>query len=152
MKKAAAFALATWFGCGLSPVAPGTVGTIAALPVYFALRGRGPAALVAASLAIAAVGVWSAGVVADHTGSEDPQIVVIDEVAGVLLALAVAPFGLAGVAAAVVLFRLFDVTKPWPARAAERLPRGWGVVLDDLAAGAWAAAGVYLLELAGALA
>ena len=140
LKTRVAFVLATWLGVGFSPVAPGTAGTLAALPLFFALRGSGPFGVLAAAMVLALAGVWAAGVVAAHTRSNDPQIVVVDEVAGVLVALACAPPGLAGVALAVVLFRFFDVMKPFPVRAAERLPRGWGIVADDLVAGACAGA------------
>jgi phosphatidylglycerophosphatase A len=139
VKKKLAFILATWFGLGFSPIAPGTVGTIAALPLYFALRGFGPLAVLGAAAVLTLAGVWAAGIVAEHTGKHDPQIVVVDEVAGVLVALAFAPHSFAGVALAVVLFRVFDMTKPFPARAAERLPGGWGIVIDDIVAGVWAA-------------
>jgi phosphatidylglycerophosphatase A len=139
MKKHVAFVLATWFGLGFSPIAPGTVGTIAALPLYFALRGGGPIAILVAAIALMFAGIWAAGIVAEHTGKHDPQIVVVDEVAGVLVALAFAPHGFKGVATAVIAFRIFDMTKPFPARAAERLPGGWGIVIDDIVAGIWAA-------------
>ena len=86
-----AWVIATWWGCGLSPVAPGTVGTLGALPLFLALRERGPAVILAVGLAIAAVGIWAAGRVAEATASKDPQRVVVDEVAGVLVALAAAP-------------------------------------------------------------
>ncbi len=146
MKTKAAFVLGTWFGCGLSPVAPGTVGTLAALPVYFALRGFGAAAILAAALVLTIAGVWASGIVADVIGTHDPQIVVVDEVAGVLVTLAAAPRSVAGAVGAVVLFRIFDIMKPFPARVAERLPRGWGIVIDDIVAGAWAGAGVLILR------
>lgn len=142
-----AWGIATWFGCGLSPVAPGTVGTLGALPLYFVLRGYGLPGLLGAALAITIVGVWAAGVVADLSESKDPQVVVVDEVAGVLVALAAAPRTTAGVVVAVVAFRFFDIVKPFPARAAERLPRGWGIVIDDIVAGVWAAALVAALRL-----
>jgi phosphatidylglycerophosphatase A len=136
----AAFVLGTWFGVGYFPGAPGTAGTLAALPLYAALRPLGaPAVLVAAAL-VAAVGVWSASVVVRSVGAKDPQIVVIDEVAGVLVTLAAATSWKTA-ALGVVLFRVFDQCKPWPARTFEqRLPSGWGVVMDDLAAGVWGAA------------
>lgn len=150
--KRLAWVIATWFGCGLSPIAPGTVGTIAALPLWLAVRDHGPAAVLALAFVVTAVGIWAGGIVADQSSSHDPQIVVVDEVAGVLVALAAAPAGsLGGAIAAVVLFRLFDVTKPYPARPAEKLPRGWGIVVDDLVAGVWAAAGVLVLHAIGAV-
>lgn len=148
----AAWSLATWFGCGLSPIAPGTVGTLGALPLYFALRGFGPLAVLAAAALLAVVGTWAAGVIASETGSADPQIVVIDEVVGVLAALAASPPRFDAVALTVILFRIFDVTKPFPARAAERLPGGWGIIVDDVVAGAWAGATVLVLRHLGVFA
>lgn len=135
-----AYVLSVWFGCGLVPRMPGTIGTLGALPLYFAIRGFGWPAVLAATALVTAVGVWAAGVVARALDAKDPQIICVDEVAGVLLALAAAPPTWPGVATAVVLFRVFDMTKPWPARRLEKLPGGWGVVLDDVAAGVWAAA------------
>jgi len=96
-------------------------------------------------MVVTVVGIWSSHRTARSLGQKDPQIVCIDEVAGVLFTLAAAPVGAAGTIAGFVLFRLFDQLKPWPARAAERkLPGGWGIMLDDVFAAAWAA-GVLLL-------
>jgi phosphatidylglycerophosphatase A len=144
--------LAVWFGCGYVPRAPGTAGTLGALPLYFLVRPHGVGVVLLTAAAVAATGVWAGSVVAARTGLEDPQIVVIDEVAGVLTALAAAPEGWAGTAAGVVLFRVFDQLKPWPAGAAEKLPGGLGIVLDDVFAGAWAAAVLMGLRWVGALA
>ena len=84
------------------------------------------------------VGIWAAARVARRRGGKDPQIIVIDEVAGVFVTWIAAPPTLAGLLVGVVLFRIFDQTKPWPARLAERrLPGGWGIVLDDVFAGFW---------------
>jgi phosphatidylglycerophosphatase A len=135
-----AFVLATWFGCGLSPVAPGTVGTLGALPLYLLIAPGGPWAVALAALLVTVVGVAASGRVARHRGLKDPQVVCIDEVAGVLVALTAARFEPGQVVAAVVLFRLFDIAKPWPVRLIDRrVPGGWGIVGDDLAAGALAA-------------
>jgi phosphatidylglycerophosphatase A len=142
--------LATWFGCGLVPYAPGTAGTLGAVPLYLLLRPSGHFAVLAAAVIITAVGIWAADVVAKDLGKKDPQIVVIDEVAGVLLTLSVAPPTWPALIAGVVLFRIFDQFKPFPARTAERkLPGGWGIVLDDVAAGAWGAAVLGGLMAAG---
>jgi phosphatidylglycerophosphatase A len=150
--KKLAHVLATWFGCGHVPYAPGTAGTLGAVPLYLLLRPMGHLAVLAAAALLTIVGIWAADVVAKELGTKDPQIVVIDEVAGVLLTLSVAPPTWAALAAGVVLFRVFDQTKPWPARTAERrLPGGWGIVLDDIAAGAWGAACVLGLAAAGVL-
>jgi phosphatidylglycerophosphatase A len=139
----AAFWLALWFGCGLFPGAPGTAGTVGALPLYFLLALGGPVAIAAGAVVLTFVGIWAAGRVAIQLDKKDPQVVCIDEVAGVMIALVVAPRTFAGIATAVVLFRLTDQIKPWPARMLERrCPGGWGIVLDDVAAGVWAAVGV----------
>jgi phosphatidylglycerophosphatase A len=142
--------LGTWFGCGHVPYAPGTAGTLGAVPLYLVLRSTGHLAVLTAAVLITGIGIWAADIVAKEVGKKDPQIVVIDEVAGVLLTLSVARPSFCALAAGVVLFRIFDQTKPWPARAAERkLPGGWGIVLDDVAAGVWGAAGLLALQAAG---
>lgn len=151
-ERKTAHILATWFGCGLAPVAPGTVGTIGALPLWLLVRGGGPVAVLAAAVVLLFVGVWAGGVVARTSRVHDPQHVVIDEVAGVFVALAAAPTGMRGALAAVVLFRLFDMTKPFPARRAERLPGGWGIMMDDIVAGVQAAIIVRALAEIGVLA
>jgi phosphatidylglycerophosphatase A len=132
-----AWTIATWFGCGRVPIAPGTAGTLGAIPVYWlAVRG-GPAAVAAVAVLLTFVGVWAASVVSRETGKKDPQFVVVDEVAGMLVTMVpAAAFSWPTVAAGFVLFRLLDITKPWPVRALEKLPGGWGIVLDDIAAGA----------------
>jgi phosphatidylglycerophosphatase A len=117
-----------------------------ALPLYLLARPFGPWAIAALGVVVAIVGVWASSVVVARTGSADPQIVVIDEVAGVLFALAASPLTVAGATFAVVAFRLFDWLKPWPAYVAERAPRGWGVMLDDVVAGGWGALAVALLS------
>jgi phosphatidylglycerophosphatase A len=140
-----ATALATWFGCGLIPRAPGTWGTIGAVPLYLVLAPHGPLAVLLAAAAATLIGIWAAERVARRLHTHDPQIVCLDEVAGVLITLAPAPRTWLALVVGVVLFRLLDVVKPWPARLAERkLPGGLGVMLDDVFAGAWGA-GLMLL-------
>ncbi|MEJ5366815.1 MAG: phosphatidylglycerophosphatase A [Bryobacteraceae bacterium] len=149
MKSRAAFALATWFGCGYWPFGPGTAGSLGSiLAGWLACRWTElpPAWLLAAVALLLLPAVRAAAHVARVKGSSDPGIIVIDEVLGQWIALAaLGGFHLAGVAAAFCLFRIFDIFKPWPVRAAEKLPGGWGIVADDLLAGAWAA----LVLLAG---
>jgi phosphatidylglycerophosphatase A len=136
-----AYWLSIWFGCGRVPKAPGTAGTLGAIPLYLLLAHLGgPIAVAAAALAVTAVGLWSSTQVARRLGIKDPQIVCIDEGAGVLITLVAAPAGWKGLLAGVVLFRLFDQFKPPPARQAERLPEGWGLLMDDVFAGLWGAA------------
>jgi phosphatidylglycerophosphatase A len=148
-----AYVLAIWFGCGLVPRAPGTAGSLGAIPLYLLLRGYGIVAIAIAAALSTAIGVWSASVVARTTGLKDPQIVVIDEVAGMFVTMLPAPLaGWRGILAGFVLFRICDQFKPWPARWAERrMPSGWGIVFDDVFAGVWAAAGVGALRYAGVL-
>ena len=139
----AALVLATWCGCGYFPKGPGTAGSLGAVAVAWVLAGPGglaPAWLAVAAAALLLPAVWAANHACEHWQTKDPQRVVVDEVLGQWLALAATP----GVEwrswlAAFVLFRIFDIWKPFPARAAERLPRGWGVVADDLVAGLYGA-------------
>jgi len=140
MKNRLAYWLAVWFGCGRVPKMPGTAGTIGAVPLYLLLARGGPLFVAAGAVVVTFVGVWAATQVVRATGLKDPQIVCIDEVAGVLITLAAAPYNWQGVLASVVLFRIFDQWKRWPARQAERLREGWGVVMDDVFAGLWGAA------------
>jgi len=139
----AAALLATWFGCGLSPKAPGTVGSIGALLPAVALlnaTGAHPATLLVPSLLLTWPAIWSADAVAVERGLKDPQIVVVDEVLGQWIALAgAATLNWKSVLAAFILFRLFDITKPQPVRWFESLRGGTGIVADDLMAGVYAA-------------
>jgi phosphatidylglycerophosphatase A len=146
-----AYVFATWFGCGFVPKAPGTAGTLGAIPLYLVLRSHGPWVVVLASAVLGLLGVAAASRIVLDRGQEDPQIVVVDEVAGVLLTLAFAPLTWKAVVAGFVLFRIFDQWKPWPANAAERLPRGWGVMADDIVAGLYGAVGVFALARLGVL-
>ena len=144
--------LATWFGCGLVPRAPGTMGTVGAIPLYILVARGGPWAVAASATLVALVGVWASSVLASEMGVKDPQIVVIDEVAGFLFTMIPAsPFSWRAVVAGFVLFRLFDVTKPWPIRSLEGLPSGWGIVADDVGAGLLSAAAMLALAAAGVL-
>ena len=130
-------AIATWFGCGRSRIAPGTIGSVGALPLHFALRSLGPVPHAATTLALTLVGVWAANRVAADLKDEDPGSVVIDEVVGTLLALGIAwPLGWPGQVAAFALFRFFDIAKPGPIDTVQRLrPPGLGIMADDVLAG-----------------
>jgi phosphatidylglycerophosphatase A len=140
VRRAFAWTLATWFGCGRAPFAPGTMGALGALPLYFAAAGAGRVGVVAAAIVTTFVGVWAAGAVARDLGTHDPQVVVIDEVAGMLITLIpVARASVGSIVLGFVLFRVLDAGKPGPIRWLERLPGGWGIVLDDVGAGAIAA-------------
>ena len=135
-----AHVLAVWFGCGHVPIAPGTAGTLGAIPLYLVVRPHGWPAVAATAVLVTLVGIWAAGVVERRLGTKDPQIVCIDEVAGVFITWLAAPPTWAGLVVGVVLFRIFDKWKPWPARAPEHVGGGAGVMLDDVVAGLWGAA------------
>jgi phosphatidylglycerophosphatase A len=146
-----AWTLATWFGCGLVPRAPGTMGTLGAIPLYLLAARGGRPVVAAVAVAVTLVGVWSASVVSRELGVKDPQVVVIDEVAGLLVTMLPAPLpSWRAVLAGFLLFRLFDVLKPWLVRDLERLPAGWGIVADDVGAGVLGAACMFALLACGA--
>ncbi len=130
--------LATGGGSGYAPIAPGTVGSLAGLLVYLPLsRLPGPAYLLAVG-GVSALGIWAAGRAESLFGGHDDRRITIDEIAGLLVALAWLPVRIDVALTGFLLFRLFDIWKPPPARALESLPGGLGVVADDLAAGLYA--------------
>jgi phosphatidylglycerophosphatase A len=140
--------LAAWGPCGFAPVAPGTFGTLGAIPLYLALSRLPAGGYVLATAALVALGTVAADRAGRYWGVADASGIVIDEVAGYLVALALVPFSWQAVAAAFVLFRIFDVLKPWPASALDRVKNGFGVVMDDVAAGVFAWAGLQVVSLA----
>ena len=147
---AAARLIATWFGCGYAPLAPGTAGSLAALLIAIALHayaglGRGTFLLLAAILLLP--GVWAADLVAKQSGLRDPGMVVVDEVLGQWLTLAgAATLNWKSFLVAFALFRILDVWKPPPVRQLESLPGGIGIVADDLMAGLYGALAIFLLD------
>lgn len=130
-------AIASVFGAGYFPVASGTFASALALLPALALRGH-PWGYAAVVLVLGVLGVWSSGVAERILGEKDPHRIVIDEVAGMFIAMAWLPSHWAYPLAAFVLFRIFDVWKPTPARQAQDLPGGWGVMADDVIAGLYA--------------
>ncbi len=133
--------VATWFGVGRLPVAPGTWGSAVTLPIAgFLALWLGPIWLLAVAAVVFAAGWWAADVYARRNEADDPGEVVVDEVAGQLVALAVVPVDLIYYAAAFVLFRIADIWKPFPVSLAERrLGGGLGIMADDIVAGGYAA-------------
>jgi phosphatidylglycerophosphatase A len=132
--------LSTWFGAGRLPFAPGTWGSLAALPFAAFLDWLGgPWLLVAGCAVLFVAGVWATSQYLRVRGGTDPQDVVIDEVIGMSIALIGAPLELRDYALAVVLFRAFDILKPGPVAWVERrAPGAYGVVLDDVVSGLFA--------------
>lgn len=124
---------------GYFPIAPGTAGSLAALLLYFPLRSAASPVLEAAAIVVVfAVGTWAASGTERALQRTDPGPVVIDEVLGMLITLAFLPVSPAGIAAGFLLFRVFDVVKPYPAGRLERLPGGLGIMADDAMAGVYA--------------
>jgi phosphatidylglycerophosphatase A len=142
--------VATFFGIGRLRPGPGTWGSAATVLLWAVLAQalapslRTPAA-VGLSLLVTLIGIPAATQVARGAGVKDPQFVVIDEVAGQLVALIAAPLAWKSFLAAFILFRAFDIVKPPPVRQLEAIPEGAGIVLDDVAAGLYALAAVHLL-------
>ena len=142
--------LAFGFGAGLSPVAPGTAGTVVAVGLELLMRPLGLPVRVAIVIAVCAVGVWICGESARRLGAHDHPGIVWDEFAGYFLAMLAAPPGWPWVLAGFVLFRFFDVLKPWPIRELDHgIHGGLGIMLDDLVAGLFA--GLILLAGKGIL-
>ena len=132
--------IATGFGAGFAPKAPGTVGSVAALlPWWFLMQDLPPLAYLAVLVGGFALGTWAAHWVIRETGIEDPGLVVWDEYIGVWIALFAAPAGWPWMLAGLVLFRVFDIAKPWPVSWADRkLHGGFGAMLDYALAGLYA--------------
>jgi phosphatidylglycerophosphatase A len=151
-----ALTLATGLGAGLSPIAPGTAGTIVAIPLAFASASFATLPYLAMCAAVTGVAIWAADRADRVMRTHDSGRIVVDEIAGYLVTMAwvdrADPILLG---AGFLVFRLADIVKPEPARWLERrLPGGYGVVLDDIAAGLWASvvvAGMSLTDLPGHL-
>ena len=142
-----ALLVGTWFGCGYFPWGPGTAGSLAGVVIagLLARGGYGRPTLLVLTLLLLVPGVWAATRTARLVGREDPGLVVVDEVLGqwvTLMGAAVRDWKT--LLAAFLLFRLFDIWKPWPVRSFERLREGVGIVTDDLAAGVYGALILYL--------
>lgn len=151
-RRGAAVWIATCFGVGYFPFAPGTAGSAIGLGLVVGI-GRLPLArhwriaiVAIAAIGIGALGVWAASGAEKFFGRVDPGQVVIDEVVGQMLTLLLQPDATwKWLLAGFVLFRIFDVVKPFPARSFEHAPGGWGIMLDDVAAGAYGLGALALL-------
>jgi phosphatidylglycerophosphatase A len=142
--------VATFFGIGRLRPGPGTWGSAATVLLWAALaRALSPSLRIPADVALAVlvvlIGIPAATQVARGSGVKDPQFVVIDEVAGQLVALIAVPLAWKSFLAGFILFRVFDIVKPPPVRQLEAIPEGAGIVLDDVAAGLYALATMHLL-------
>jgi phosphatidylglycerophosphatase A len=150
-----AYIIGTVAGLGYVRPGPGTWGSFVGLIIYALIAGaagtwtfsqRLPAGIAALALGVTVVisllGIWAAGRVEEHSTKKDPQFVIVDEVSGQMLAysIALAPLNWKYLLLGFILFRVFDITKPVPARQAEKLPGGWGIMADDWVAALFAAA------------
>ena len=148
--RRAALILATGLGIGYAPVAPGTWGSLLGLfLVWFLepLRSQ-PLQYVAVTVSIVVSGVFICGRAAEVLGERDPGAVVFDEIAAMPVVFLVVPFSLLSGAVGFAAFRFFDILKPWPVRWFERLPSGWGIMADDVAAAVYAGACLWIVDLA----
>ncbi len=149
-RSLSARAIATWFGCGYVPIAPGTAGSLAAIAIAFALHvyaGSGRVTFLVLSAILLIPGIWAAGVVAREEGKKDPRLVVVDEVIGQWITLAGAStLNWKSWLAAFLLFRALDIWKPPPVRQLEHLPSGTGIVADDVMAGVYGALAIFVLD------
>ena len=139
--------LSTWFGIGFLKPAPGTMGSLAALPLAWALfQLGGYQALAVATILITVIGVWASSVYSQELLEEDPPQVVIDEVAGQLLTLLVVPPTLIHYLFGFVLFRIADIVKPWPVGWVDQnVKGGLGIMFDDILAAIYAGVGLSII-------
>lgn len=143
-----ALMVATFGYVGYFPIAPGTAGSLAALALFALVRRVGvPAFELGTIVVVLAGGIWAANATEQVLGQKDPGPIVIDEVLGMLMTLALLPVSGFGIVAGFLLFRLFDVVKPFPAGRMEHLKGGPGVMLDDAVAGVYAHLSLRLLAL-----
>jgi phosphatidylglycerophosphatase A len=140
--------LAAWGPCGFAPVAPGTFGTLGAIPLCWALSWLTWPAYLGATLLLALLAGWSAHHAGRYWKVADASPIVIDEVVGYLVTMAFVPFSWPAAIVGFVLFRIFDILKPWPASAFDRMKSGFGVTMDDVAAGVFAGAALHFLMVA----
>jgi phosphatidylglycerophosphatase A len=148
IRGSAANILSTWFGCGYAPAAPGTLGSAAAIGIAALIEhyaGWKPLWFAPLAVVVSAPAIWAAGETARQAQLKDPGFVVVDEVVGQWLALSAArSLNWKSYLAAFLLFRLFDIWKPFPVRQLESLPGGVGIIADDLMAGLYAALVLFL--------
>ncbi|MFI3136881.1 MAG: phosphatidylglycerophosphatase A [Methylococcaceae bacterium] len=132
--------LAFGFGSGLAKKAPGTFGTLSAIPIYLLLTYVSQPLYWGLTVLVSLFGIWLCGVAAEKLGEHDFGGIVWDEIAGLLITLAFVPFSWQALLAGFVLFRLFDIVKPWPIRwIDQKVAGGFGIMLDDIIAGLFAA-------------
>lgn len=145
MKNSIAKIIATFFYVGLIPIGPGTFGTLAAIPLFYALTFTPLYLYLAITVVIILISVWASSRAEAIFGKTDPGEVVADEVCGYLVTMILVPPTISNIFLGFLLFRLFDIAKPYPVRKFEKLPGGWGIVIDDVAAGVYACITLHIL-------
>jgi len=135
IKKHLIYGVATGLGTGLAPWAPGTAGSLLALFIVWFFFPSSLLFQLVLLLLISAVGIWVSHWVSHDSKTKDPQIVVIDEIAGIFFTFFLIPINTWTLIAGFLLFRILDIWKPGPIGAAEKLPGGWGIMLDDILSG-----------------
>lgn len=122
---------------GRFPIAPGTAGTVVGVFLYLGMKGLSPAIYLAVCAFIIVAGMWTVGHAEIFLGRKDSPSIVIDEIAGYLVSMFLVPSGWFFIVAGFLLFRAFDIMKPWPLKRLEQLHGGPGVMLDDVGAGVY---------------
>lgn len=146
MLEALAKFISLGFGAGKAPIAPGTWGTLVGIPIYLLMQDLALVSYLAVSFAIIILGIWAAEVYGKALGVHDHQSIVWDEVAGYIVTMTFAPAGWEWIIIGFLLFRLFDIWKPWPINLLDKhVKGGFGVMIDDVVAGIYAATILYLL-------
>ena len=130
--------IATFLYVGHLPYAPGTFGTLAAVPLFYLISGLPVYLYLLITLVVIGVSVWASTIAEGIYDKSDPGQIVADEVSGYLVTMILIPPTVTNIVIGFFLFRLFDIIKPPPVRSFESLPGGWGVVIDDVAAGVYA--------------
>ena len=140
--------LAFGFGSGLSPIAPGTMGTLAVIPIYLLMQPLSLLSYIIFTLLISIVGIWICGASSQKLGVHDHGGIVWDEFAGYLITMIAAPQGWLWIIIGFVLFRIFDIWKPWPIRVIDKqVAGGLGIMLDDVLAGIFAGITLQIIAL-----
>jgi phosphatidylglycerophosphatase A len=142
--------LATWFGLGLLPKAPGTWGSLAALPLGYAVIAWANLELFCIITALMfVIGIWASSITSNEIGATDPSEIVIDEVVGQWIVLIIIPHNIILYFFAFILFRFFDIVKPWPISWADKkIKGGWGIMIDDVLAAIFAGIILWLGQIA----
>lgn len=138
MREWLARLLSTFFYLGYSPVAPGTIGTLGAIALFYPLSSFSPFVYFLFLLGFIILSIWVSSEASAKFGESDPSRIVIDEVCGYLITMFLVSPSLVNIILGFILFRLFDIVKPPPVRSLERFPRGYGIVIDDVGAGIYA--------------